>query len=37
VEACPTGALYEKGKAAGEMVKDPRFLVYLAEMKEDKT
>ncbi|MFA6211966.1 MAG: bidirectional hydrogenase complex protein HoxU [Candidatus Obscuribacterales bacterium] len=37
VEACPTGALFEKGKAAGEMVKDARFLVYLAEMKEEKS
>lgn len=37
VQVCPTGALYEKGKAAGEMVKDPKFLVYLAEMKEDKS
>jgi bidirectional [NiFe] hydrogenase diaphorase subunit len=37
VEVCPTGALFEKGKAAGEMVKDPKFLVYLAEMKEEKS
>ena len=37
VQVCPTGALYEKGNAAGEMVKDPKFLVYLAEMKEDKS
>ncbi|MBS1992424.1 MAG: bidirectional hydrogenase complex protein HoxU [Cyanobacteria bacterium SZAS LIN-3] len=36
VQVCPTGALYEKGKAAGEMEKNPEFLVYLAEMKEDK-
>ena len=33
VEVCPTGALYRKGKAAGEMVKHPNFLVYLAEMR----
>ncbi len=37
VQVCPTGALYEKGMATGEMVKDPKFLVYLAEMKEDKS
>lgn len=36
VQVCPTGALYEKGKAAGEMTKKSEFLVYLAEMKEEK-
>ncbi len=33
VQACPTGALFHKGKAAGEMVKQADFLVYLAEMR----
>jgi len=33
VQACPTGALFQKGKAAGEMVKQADFLVYLAEMR----
>jgi len=37
VEVCPTGALYDKGSAAGEMKKNPTFLVYLAEMKEEKS
>jgi bidirectional [NiFe] hydrogenase diaphorase subunit len=36
VEACPTGALFEKGKGAGEMVKEPQFLTYLADMKRAK-
>ncbi|CAN5569339.1 bidirectional hydrogenase complex protein HoxU [soil metagenome] len=34
VEVCPTGSLYEKGSAAGEMQKDHSFLVYLQSMKE---
>jgi len=33
VQACPTGALFHKGKAAGEQVKQADFLVYLAEMR----
>jgi bidirectional [NiFe] hydrogenase diaphorase subunit len=37
VEVCPTGALSEKGKGAGEMVKSPEFLVYLTEMREEKS
>jgi len=36
VESCPTGALFEKGKGAGEMTKEPQFLSYLAEMKKAK-
>jgi bidirectional [NiFe] hydrogenase diaphorase subunit len=37
VQSCPTGALFDKGKAAGEMVKHPEFLVYLTEMREEKS
>jgi bidirectional [NiFe] hydrogenase diaphorase subunit len=33
VQVCPTGALFHKGKAAGEMVKHRDFLVYLAEQR----
>ena len=36
VQVCPTGALFEKGKGAGEMEKRPDFLVYLAEMREER-
>jgi bidirectional [NiFe] hydrogenase diaphorase subunit len=33
VQVCPTGALFEKGKSAGEMVKRSDFLAYLSEMR----
>ncbi len=36
VQACPTGALFEKGKAVGEMVKDNEFVVYLETMREKR-
>lgn len=36
VQACPTGALFSKGKAAGEMVKRHEFLVYLSEMRGER-
>lgn len=36
VQACPTGALFEKGKAVGEMTKRYGFLTYLAHMREGK-
>jgi bidirectional [NiFe] hydrogenase diaphorase subunit len=34
VQVCPTGALFEKGKAVGEMTKRYGFLTYLAQMRE---
>lgn len=34
VQVCPTGALFEKGKAVAEMTKDYSFLSYLAERRE---
>jgi bidirectional [NiFe] hydrogenase diaphorase subunit len=34
VHVCPTGALTEKGTAAGEMLKHGQFLPYLAQMRE---
>lgn len=34
VQVCPTGALFIKGRAVGEMVKHPRFLTTLAQMRE---
>jgi bidirectional [NiFe] hydrogenase diaphorase subunit len=33
VQVCPTGALFEKGRAVSEMVRKRQFLVYLAEMR----
>jgi len=36
VNVCPTGALVEKGKAAGEMIKRTEFLAYLTKMREVK-
>jgi len=36
VQACPTGALFEKGKAVGEMTKRYAFLSYLAQMREEQ-
>ncbi|MCA9949625.1 MAG: bidirectional hydrogenase complex protein HoxU [Anaerolineales bacterium] len=37
VQVCPTGALSEKGKSAGEMTKRREFLPYLQMMREDRT
>jgi bidirectional [NiFe] hydrogenase diaphorase subunit len=34
VQVCPTGALFEKGNAVGEMTKHRGFLVALAQMRE---
>lgn len=34
VQVCPTGALFQKGNAVGEMTKRKAFLTYLAEMRE---
>jgi len=34
VQACPTGALFVKGKAVGEMAKHKSFLMTLTEMRE---
>jgi bidirectional [NiFe] hydrogenase diaphorase subunit len=36
VQACPTGALFMKGKSVGEMVHSPAFLTFLAQMRETK-
>jgi bidirectional [NiFe] hydrogenase diaphorase subunit len=36
INVCPTGALVEKGKAAGEMIKHTEFLAYLTKMREVK-
>lgn len=36
VQVCPTGALFEKGKAVGEMTKHHAFLDYLAQMREEQ-
>ena len=35
VQVCPTGALFVKGKAVGEMTKHRGFLVTLAQTRED--
>jgi len=35
VQVCPTGALSEKGKAAGEMLKARQFVPYLNLMREE--
>lgn len=35
VQACPTGALFAKGKAVGEMTKHQGFLTTLAQMREN--
>ncbi|MCC6177582.1 MAG: bidirectional hydrogenase complex protein HoxU [Chloroflexi bacterium] len=37
VNVCPTGALFEKGKAVAEMVKHREFLPYLVTMRERRT
>jgi bidirectional [NiFe] hydrogenase diaphorase subunit len=34
VQVCPTGALFEQGRAVGEMVKRPDFLARLLAMRE---
>jgi bidirectional [NiFe] hydrogenase diaphorase subunit len=36
VQVCPTGALFEKGKAVAEMTKRKDFLPYLISMRERK-
>jgi bidirectional [NiFe] hydrogenase diaphorase subunit len=36
VQACPTGALFIKGKSVGEMTKHQGFLTTLAEMRENE-
>ena len=36
VQVCPTGALFTKGKAVGEMRKDRRFLKYIVTAREKK-
>lgn len=36
VQVCPTGALFEKGNAVGEMTKHSSFLLNLAKMQEAK-
>jgi bidirectional [NiFe] hydrogenase diaphorase subunit len=36
VQVCPTGALFEKGKAIGEMTKRSGFLPYLQRMREHR-
>jgi bidirectional [NiFe] hydrogenase diaphorase subunit len=36
VHVCPTGALFDKGKSAAEMVKRREFLPYLNTMRETK-
>jgi bidirectional [NiFe] hydrogenase diaphorase subunit len=33
VQACPTGALFEKGKATSEQVKRPEILVEVTERR----
>jgi bidirectional [NiFe] hydrogenase diaphorase subunit len=37
VQVCPTGALSEKGKSAGEMAKRRQFLPYLTMMREERS
>jgi len=36
VQVCPTGALFEKGNAVGEMSKRREFLAYLVSMRESR-
>jgi bidirectional [NiFe] hydrogenase diaphorase subunit len=36
VQVCPTGALFEKGNAVGEMRKDRKFLKYIVTAREKK-
>ena len=35
VQVCPTGALFQKGKAVAEMAKNQEFLPYLMSMREN--
>ncbi len=35
VQACPTGALFENGKGAGEMTKQTEFLVHRLELRSN--
>jgi bidirectional [NiFe] hydrogenase diaphorase subunit len=37
VHVCPTGALVEKGKSAGEMTKHGEFLPFLKAMRERRS
>jgi bidirectional [NiFe] hydrogenase diaphorase subunit len=37
VQVCPTGALANKGKSVSEMVKQPKFLPYLTQMREARS
>lgn len=37
VQVCPTGALFQKGRSAGEMKKKREFLPYLATMREGRS
>jgi bidirectional [NiFe] hydrogenase diaphorase subunit len=36
VQACPTGALFEKSKVGANAEKNPNFLAYLSEMREGR-
>jgi bidirectional [NiFe] hydrogenase diaphorase subunit len=36
VQVCPTGALFEKGKLAQDIAKNPRFLSYIRTAREHK-
>ncbi len=36
VQVCPTGALFDKGKAVAEMEKETQFLPYLRTMREEE-
>jgi bidirectional [NiFe] hydrogenase diaphorase subunit len=36
VQVCPTGSLFEKGRAVGEMTKRKEFLAYLVSMRENR-
>ena len=36
IHVCPTGALFEKGKVAGQVVKHPDFLTYIKNAREKK-
>lgn len=36
VQVCPTGALFEQGRGAGEMIKRPEFLSYITTARETR-
>jgi bidirectional [NiFe] hydrogenase diaphorase subunit len=36
VQVCPTGALFEKGKLATDIAKNPQFLTYIKTAREKK-